>query len=261
MKFGVVELPVDPRGIRASGATDAVWQGIRRDEQRDAVVRRALHHAVGHGCDLVVFPGWTLVEPALPPWLLDASAGCTVVVECILPDTKPRSGSPRKGRPASKGKVRSAGVAPVPETIPSWCRWRGYVVADGQVVVGRAPQFVAEICRNRQAVEDAGLTAEDLARLRLVVNPAHTASSLAALRDKRARLSRGGLVLHTANTQSGGWQRKVESEVVPGRRSFTAARAWVGGKAQEWDEEVAGTGFVLKMLAWRASRSIVRADR
>lgn len=67
MKFGVVELSVDMRGIRASGATDAVWQGIRRDEQRAAVVRRALDHAVRHGCDLVVLPGWTLVEPAPPP--------------------------------------------------------------------------------------------------------------------------------------------------------------------------------------------------
>lgn len=185
-----------------------------------------------------------------PAWLRDASVGRTVVVECLLPESRPSRGSSRKGRPATKGKGRTAGIAAVLEPILSWCSWRGYVVAYGQVVVGPAPQFVAEagelwdgddlaggglaliealqtsgpagrrwsvpevgeaalllcgevnfvaaggpgICRNWQAIEDAGLTAEGLARLRLVVNPTHTASSLAA-RSKLAAYPASGYTL------------------------------------------------------------------
>src|SRR5438128_1071498 len=99
MKFGLVELHVDLSALTAHDPADAVHQGIRRDAGRPRTVQYALDHTVRCGCDLVLFPGWTLVASKPPPWLVEASAGRTVVVECLLPDAaKPGPRPERAGR-------------------------------------------------------------------------------------------------------------------------------------------------------------------
>ncbi len=72
-----------------------------------------------------------------------------------------------------------------------------------------------------------------IGRVRVVANPAHTASQPQALRDKRAWLSRGGILPHTANTHGDGWESEVEGGVVAGAASHSTA--WVEGEAVELD--------------------------
>jgi hypothetical protein len=305
MKFGLVELYVHLHGIREATQTNAVMQGIRRDPDRANAVRRALDEAKRADCSFVLFPGWTLVEDGPPAWLLALSAGRTVVFEYLAPDrAQGKGGAAGKGQAApAASKGRSS---PDDTEVPSWCSWRSCVAVDGRLVVGPAPQYVAEApelwggedlsprgstlvqslqrpgpdgrrwtipgvgaamlvvcgevnfvggggpadCYNWESVEAAGLTEEGLAGVRCVVNPAHTLSSLQALRDKRAWLSRGGLLLQTANIHSGGWEKTGESGSVPGRASHEAARAWVRREPYELREEGRGEGYVLKTCAW-----------
>lgn len=118
---------------------------------------------------------------------------------------------------------------------------------EANVVGGGGP---AE-CYHWDAVASAGLTAEGLRRVRLVANPAHTASRPQALRDKRARLSRGGVLVSAANTHGGGWKQERDGEVTNGKASYGAARAWVRGKQQELQEHV-GDGYAVMTFDWSA---------
>jgi hypothetical protein len=72
--------------------------------------------------------------------------------------------------------------------------------------------------RHREEAELMGLEQGALKGGMLVLNPAHTPSTLQALRDKRSWLSRsGGCVLSTANTYSGH----------PARNAWSGAAAWI----------------------------------
>lgn len=291
MKYGLVELCVNVEGIRAARATEAVRLAITRDpDGRAAAVRAALDRARDLGCGFVVFPGWTLVAHAPPLWLLDLSAGITVVAEMLFPDANTGGAAPRKGaRESAPARAVKGERLATDSDRPAWAAWDGFVIRDGRVVVGPCAQQVAEApelwdgdklsptgarlvgclaahgsggrqweepgvggamlvmcgeanvvggggpaeCYQWDAVEAAGLTVEGLGRVRCVANPAHTASGPQALRDKRAWLSRGGVLLHTANTHGGGWQQERHGEATSGRASYGAARAWVRGEQQE----------------------------
>lgn len=107
MKWGLIELYVDLEGVRAASATLAVRLGITRDpDHRAGVVRTALERARDLGCEFVLFPGWTLVAAAPPPWLLDLTAGVTVVAEMLLPDPAPTTTPPRRAGGGRSGAYR-----------------------------------------------------------------------------------------------------------------------------------------------------------
>jgi hypothetical protein len=283
MRWGLVELHVDLSGLTALGPTDAVIAGIRRDAQRPDAVRAAVEHARRLGCGFVLLPGWTVVAGEPPAWLLGLSAGVTVVAECLLPEAPARRTAGRvkgeRGQPTGEG-------APADDEDAPGLPWRGFVLRDGQVVVGPARQHVAgaaelwagdalsepgralvrdlqargpegrrwsvpeigeamllmcgeanlvaggglSACWHYEAVAEAGLTEEALKEIRVVANPAHTRSGPQALRDKRAWLSRGGVLIHTANTYSGGWSQGGSEDVAARRSSHAAACAWVAGE-------------------------------
>ena len=307
MKWGLIELRVDVEGVRAGSPALAVRLGITRDpDHRAAAVRAALERARDLGCEFVIFPGWTLVADAPPPWLLNLTAGVTVVAEMLFPDPAPTATAPRKGGRGTIPARIEKGTRPAdPSERPAWATWDGFVIRDGRVVVGPCAQFVAEApelragrelsavgsnlaqalaahgpdgrrwqepgvgeamlvmcgeanvvggggpaeCYQRDAVEAAGLTVAGLGRVRCVANPAHTASRLQPLRDKRAWLSRGGLLLHTANTHGSGWQQERGDEITAGAASHTAARAWVRGAQRELHEH-AGDGYAVMTFEW-----------
>ena len=112
----------------------------------------------------------------------------------------------------------------------------------------------------REVVAEAGLTERNL-RATLVVNPSHTASLLPALADKRAWLSRDGLLIHTANTYSSGWT-KTKNGNIPGKASDTAATAWVRGKKltdflkEEERQSALENGYALKTFVWSPSANL-----
>lgn len=276
MMWGLVELWVDVEGVRAEGAAGAVWHAITRaPDHRAAVVRAALERARDLGCGFVVFPGWTLVADAPPRWLLDLSADTTVVAEMLLSDPTStvewagfilRDGrvvvgpcvqqvihahDVRTGNELSHaGASLAQGLA---ATAPAGRRWDEPGVGEAMLVMCGEVNFVrgggAAGCYHWSAVEAAGLTADGLGRVKCVANPAHTASPLQPLRDKRAWLSRSGLLLHTANTHGGGWKQERNGKIGDGKASHEAARAWVRGRQQELAVEV-GEEFAVMTFDW-----------
>lgn len=100
MMFGLIELHVDLSGLTAPSATDAVLAGVRRDARRSDTVRAAVEHALRLGCGFVVLPGCLLVADDPPAWLLDLSAGVTVVAERLRPEAPPGE---RQGEPTGTG--------------------------------------------------------------------------------------------------------------------------------------------------------------
>lgn len=175
----------------------------------------------------MVLPGWTLVETCLPEWILDASKGCTIVIELLSPE--------------------------VTTGDDEYADWRAYVLSDGKVLLGDVRQVMSESpkrgdtdygnkllavltnprarrwscntdrrfdalllmcgeanlvrsgsCRGlRPNFEAAGVGWEVLSPTRLIVNAAHyrSQSSLVqtAMEDKRSWLSRGRVVVSTSN--------------------------------------------------------------
>lgn len=145
MKWGLVELCVDVTGLRAGRATEAVRQGITRDpDRRSAVVRAALERARALACGFVVFPGWTLVALTPPRWLLDLTAGITVVVEMLLPSPASTATAPRKGARVPAPHVEKGRRTVTNSERQAWATWDGDVLRDGVAVVGPCAQFIAE---------------------------------------------------------------------------------------------------------------------
>jgi hypothetical protein len=80
-----------------------------------------------------------------------------------------------------------------------------------------------------------------LSDVRLVVNPAHTPTSIQAMRDKRAWLSKGRTLLLTANTYRTHW---LDDDGNPaGRRAHQAATAWVDGERMDLAVAAEEPGF------------------
>ena len=143
MKFGLAELRVDLNGVRASSQTNAVMEGIRHDRRRADTVQQTLAAAIQCGCEFILFPGWTLVDMVPPSWLLRASAGRTIVFECLLPHSAAR-GAKKGSRPPVGRKGAKSSSSSGPSEVPASCSWHGYVAVSGEIAVGPAPQYVAE---------------------------------------------------------------------------------------------------------------------
>jgi hypothetical protein len=134
MKCGLVELYVDIAGERASIAASAVENRILQDRNgRGHAVRGALNCAVRRNCDIVVFPGWTLVEKDLPEWLVQGSRGRILVFECLSPDVP-------RGR--GKGEIACRPDGRADESVVVNPYLRAYVVRDGRTVVGPVQQHI-----------------------------------------------------------------------------------------------------------------------
>ena len=78
---------------------------------------------------------------------------------------------------------------------------------------------------HHEEVLAVGLTTDRLRAHGLIVNPAHTATSVEAMRAKRRWLSQGGWVLLTANTHSA-WTKCTDEGPKRGASSWNAAAAW-----------------------------------
>lgn len=136
-------------------------------------------------------------------------------------------------------------------------RWSVSGVGDAMLLICGEANFVGgggrSKCWNHETVEKAGLTVQRLTSLKVIANPSHTRSGPQALRDKRAWLSRGGILLHTANIHSNGWKKVNGDGAVPGKASHQAAIAWVQGEREpvklviEAEKE---REFVLKSVEW-----------
>jgi hypothetical protein len=133
--------------------------------------------------------------------------------------------------------------------IPGFGEAIAYVCGEVNIIKGGASGGPRD-CHILEAAENAGLTEADLLAP-LVINPGRTSSSLAAMRGKRAWLSRRGLLVHTANTYTGDW------DPGPGRRayaSYTAAKVWIRGESRDHvlvrDSGSDDSDVVLKTLAW-----------
>lgn len=261
MKVGIVELHVHAR----SGSGRDVVRGIVRDRGRNAKVRASINAAQRVGCDLVVFPGWTIVARTVPAWLRVLSRDCTLVVECLPPNASRSKADGYHGRThvirdgrTILGRVQqvlSTGVevARKSERLrlvqaiidPSARRWsigpqRALLLVCGEVnIVGGGGK--ARAC-HRAELDDEGLPEPRLRGPWLVVNPAHTPTPLYAMRQKRAWLSgRRGWLVTTANVFT-----------APRRSRRTAARAWWKGDDARMLTVVGdpvATGYAVHVLA------------
>lgn len=269
MRVALVELDVDLTGVRADGRplSRCVREGIGRAPQRGAQVRAALVAATASECDVIVFPGWTLVGRRPPAWLLAASKHLTISVEMF-------SAASARG---SSGRD-----------------WQTYVLDDGNVLIGPSPQVIATsgelndaalhaallheivharlgsirgrtdalllVCGEANVVRGGGASrdlrphgiATRTLQQPLVLNPAHTPGGPQAMRDKRAWLSRRGCVVTTANTFSG----------LAGHNSKrTAAIAWVRGERVPLREAESGAGWRLKVFDYEPTPNAKRQTR
>jgi len=244
MRIGLIELHVDLRRRPASEVRAAI---VANPRARERLVRTALDEAREKRCGVVLFPGWTLVTHrphALPSWLRAASAGRTIICECI---------PPRSARPKTGGKVGND---------PMFDGWF-HVVRDGTSVLQPVKQVLSEAhhvarygselarelgrsdarrwreggvraifmaCGEVNIVSGGGPSEASWRRTdlsdptrdgaRLVLNPAHTPSSPQAMRDKREFLSRGG-----------GWLMTTANVYTADRSRYRAADAWHDGEA------------------------------
>ena len=189
-------------------------------------------------------PGWTLVANHVPAWLGPISNGCTLIFECSPLDVRGTK-STRKGGddPAFNGRFHvlrdgRPAVRPVQQVLAT----AGHVPALGKRLVEELADHVARrwrektreavlfACGEVNLVSGGGrsnarwdrdvIPASSVRGRRLVLNPAHTPSTLPAMRDKRAWLSgRGGWLFTTANVFPG-WERSAHR----------AAAAWHDGE-------------------------------
>jgi hypothetical protein len=114
--YALVELYTDLPQDEYEDVGDAIQAAIlAAPEARSQAVRRVLDDLDGVPVERILFPGWTLVGYTLPSWVIDRSAGRTLIVEMLPPQD---TGVRRKGsQPDDRG-------------------WRAFVVRDRQILVG-----------------------------------------------------------------------------------------------------------------------------
>ena len=241
VRVGLVELHLDLSNVRRQDRDtfECVREGVERDSSRAVRVVEALKAARSAGCELVVFPGWTVVGSAVPKQILDLSDGITVVCEVLSPGVR------------SKAKTAADGGFP----------WTTFVVRDQQVILsarqrvaqasdlpGSADDLVHDlrgsrrfdlradlealllVCGEVNIVKGSKRSADFLLAVGteadvtadVLVNPAHTPTKLPAMNDKREWLGRTALVT-TANTFEGLQGGKFT------RQYRKASAAWVRG--------------------------------
>ena len=244
MKIGMVDLYVDLNGINAEDRFSAIQQGIVRDSSRSKTVLRAANAAAAAGCDIIVFPGWTVVANQPPAALKRASEGRTIVMECVPrsvgrgPSASPKGQRTLKvrgfvlhdGRIAvgptlqelawarqvwedgARTELSEGGLELAAQAIsraPQGRRWRHPELGETMLLLCGEANFVGgrgTTCYNADAFKAEGLTAKLLRSVKIFLNPSHAPGGPQAIRDKRAWLSKGGSVLvNTANAHSDGY--------------------------------------------------------
>lgn len=249
-RVGFVELFVDIERGRHPTLSDALMSSIRRSaDSRLSDVLGILEDTRTAGLGLIMFPGWTLVSDDLPDDVIKAAGNRTVVVETLPHEPRNRAG--RKGKSAKEittkaGKGRGSSEGEVP--------WRTYVIhrgmtlgpfsqrliTSGQAGSGSTPSPKTHVLKNElekirswspgsalwicgevNALYGGGRGKKVVPWINglptdwsIVANPAHTPNRLQAMRDKRAHLSKGGVLLTTANihsswVDSGGQRQKA----------------------------------------------------
>lgn len=274
MKAGLIELFVDLAPVDCEeglGRADAVCRAIRGlGAARDHEVKAAVEAAKDLNCRLIVLPGWTIVADEPPAWLLNLSKGCTLIFECLWP----AGGTHGKeaGRAMYVARNGEVVVGPIfqriveaddlwrnatclsPEAIslareiaaPTPRRWNaGGTLGGSLLMVCGEVNIVGDKVSGPEGhrhhhgfhhveVLAVGLTKDRLRANGLVVNPAHTATSVEAMRAKRRWLSQKGWVLLTANTHSA-WTKCTDDDPTQGAASWNAASAWRLGKDRGGD--------------------------
>jgi hypothetical protein len=272
-RIGLVELFVDVKESSHSNLPATLMASIRRDANaRRSDVLDILNAPRTAELDLIVFPGWTVVDTTLPTEIVQAARQRTVVIELLLPTRRNRSGGGKESGKVSSSKISSSklpkGPGPASEQVP----WHTYVIHRGKVLgpfvqriitsgdagSGNTPskpmlEFANElkggertwsngcalwICGEVNALYGRGdrvVPWVDNLPLdwAVVANPAHTPSRLQAMRDKRAHLSNSGILLTTANTHSS-WQDSSGNQYNAGWR---AAEVYRNGEPVGWDSE------------------------
>ncbi|HUY88411.1 MAG TPA: hypothetical protein VMV10_06735 [Pirellulales bacterium] len=201
---------------------------------------------------------------APPKWLLELSNGCTIVVELLSPQEAERPqvyilhNGKRILEPAQqyvakrndlwKGENLSRdAVALLYNLQERKRRWAVPGIGEALLYICGEVNIVGSGDQMREEVRRAGLREQDL-RAPLVINPSHTLSPLKRMRDKRAWLSQGGLLIHTANIHSGGWGRNDNKHA---NASRTAAKVWVCGQSSDkLDRQELENGCALNTFDW-----------
>lgn len=234
MKAGLVELGVDVSGFEAWDAGGAIRQAVRANpKQRLRTVLESITAACKADCDLIVLPGYTVASRHPPTEIIELSKGRTIVFECLWP--RAPEASKRARRPwwsfvARDERLISSGVrqwfSSSNEVTPGGLlgagttellrelregtprRWKVDGVAFTLLVCGETNLVRGFV--DAAGARRCGLPAAVPARVerwvrgagRVVLNPAHTWSTLPWMADKRVWLSQGGWYLHTANRHS-----------------------------------------------------------
>ena len=232
-KVGLVELYVQRLGV-AESVSAAVQVALKRQlRSREALVRGVLAHKELLDLDVLVFPGWTLVGDTLPSWVAQACGSRVVVIEMLHGSADavsskrrayPKAGAERGSWPWSTYVVEGGSV--VVDGV------RQIIVAANDVRDDDGANRVDQLMRQLQqggptgrrfahsmlgecsvlvcGEVNAALIEAGAVRvpprfprdLSLIVNPAHTPSSLNAMRRKREALSAGRVLVTVANGHS-----------------------------------------------------------
>jgi hypothetical protein len=238
VRAALVELHIDPsRELFEDRLTfgAVLLETLRRHApSREAAVLAAVRQIVSKA-DWAVFPGWTLIAEAIPPWLAEASRTCTMAFELVHPDPS---------RPAET-HVLQDGISVVHASQ------RVYVAGDDPAALIKDikdgtryfPEGMLWICGEIEILDGGnrgpasvrspiGLSGENLRR-DITLNVAHTSERLPASKGKRAWLSTNGWFLRAANTHSRGWIYWDPDATAPNRRianaSHGGAYAWRKG--------------------------------
>lgn len=282
MKVGLIELKVDISQCTASSAGTAIRKTLRADPAtRMETALAALDAARDKDCDLIVMPGYTVVSRHPPQEIIDRSKGCTIVFECLWPRRK--DADKRVSRPwwsfvAKDGRLIVAGVR-------QWFSSSSDVAPAG-TLSPEASQLLRElregtprrwlvdghkctllICGEVNLARGALVNGQHQCRLpdgapsgtegrvrgggRVLINPAHTWSTLTWMAKKRAWFSEDGWTLHTANTHTSYQRKKVKAgvaKVVTGHAWSNAAAAWKDGVTHPLTLAVTKTNFAVHTL-------------
>lgn len=244
MKIALVDLFVDLEGLTAQKEPTeeslAMRNAIRRARKtRKQSVIEALRAARKAGANAVVFPGWTLHGTTVPQSVLQETADLTVVLETFVRTTGAKRHTTCyvirdrqiektiiqrfvQGKDVLEGSALSAPAKKLVDEILNGDRdvkignMTALVLLCGEVNLVGGGSDGANTAYHRDEVlaykgngKTQTLTAKGLSQRPLVINPAHTPTTVNAMRVKRSWLSSGGTLVTTANTRSAfwGWRR------------------------------------------------------
>lgn len=260
LRYALVELRVQiPTGVVYSGAASAVKAAVNADPQRQATVEEILDRSELKAADVILFPGYTLVSKTMPKTVAQKVRDRYVVLELMAADKTGDDATPK--RRWRRTFVLGPGgrlCGPVRQWVitsdDAWNNAGGAsdetlrVVAelDGE----RAPRRTWSsrgrtdtslmVCGevNIAYPEQKGPTwavdprlLDVLAGRGVIMNPAHTPSTLPAMQRKREWLSERRALLTTANVHNGFTKKKRAAPYVgKARKQPVGAEAYIDGR-------------------------------